>query len=58
MKKARLGLVLGVLFAIGLCSISFGQINPECPNGCLDKLGQCYCYGTHAFKEAVWDQKN
>ena len=31
-------------------------INPLCPNGCLDEIGDgCYCYRFYPdFKEAVW----
>ncbi|MDR0748348.1 MAG: NVEALA domain-containing protein [Tannerellaceae bacterium] len=28
------------------------QINPECPNGCIDDSGGCYCNGSHPqYKE-------
>ncbi len=30
------------------------EINPDCPNGCLDKPGSCHCYGDHPYEEAVW----
>ena len=62
MKKVSeklFGLILAGVFTIGMSTIPFtsnAQINPECPNGCLDQLGQCYCYGTHASKEASWEQ--
>lgn len=25
----------------------------DCPNGCLDKIGYCNCYGPHSFQEAT-----
>lgn len=54
MKKISMVLVLVGLCGMGIRTLTFGQINPNCPNGCLTTLGQCYCYGTHAYKEAVW----
>ena len=31
------------------------NINPECPNGCLDDGEGCYCYHQYAdYKEAKW----
>lgn len=26
----------------------------DCPNGCLDKTGHCFCYGYHPYKEKTW----
>lgn len=31
-----------------------GDINPNCPNGCLTDRGRCYCYGWHDYEEAKW----
>ena len=31
------------------------NINPECPNGCVDGGDGCYCYHKYAdYKEAKW----
>ena len=33
-----------------------GDINPECPNGCLDiEADYCYCYKPYPLKEASWN---
>ena len=33
-----------------------GDINPECPNGCLDiEDDYCYCYKPYSLKEASWN---
>lgn len=33
-----------------------GDINPECPNGCLDiEDDYCYCYKPYPLKEASWN---
>ena len=26
----------------------------DCPNGCLDKTGHCFCYGYHPYEEKAW----
>ena len=26
----------------------------DCPNGCLDKTGHCFCYGYHPYEEKTW----
>ena len=26
----------------------------DCPNGCLDKPGHCFCYGHHPYEEKIW----
>lgn len=26
----------------------------DCPNGCLDKSGHCFCYGYHPYEEKTW----
>ncbi|MDY3268237.1 MAG: hypothetical protein SOX26_12190 [Phocaeicola sp.] len=26
----------------------------DCPNGCLDKTGHCFCYGYHPYEEKIW----
>ena len=31
-----------------------GDINPDCPNGCLTDPGSCKCYGPHPYLEATW----
>lgn len=36
-------------------ALSDGEINPDCPNGCLTDPGSCRCYGIHPYKEAVWE---
>lgn len=36
-------------------AVAQSEVNPNCPNGCLTYLGTCYCYGTHAYKEAKWN---
>ena len=30
------------------------DINPECPNGCLEDPGTCKCYGPQPYIEATW----
>lgn len=32
-------------------AIARGEINPECPNGCLTYFGHCYCNGYHPLEE-------
>ncbi len=36
---------------------SASEVDPECPNGCLDEAGSgCYCYQWYPYvKEADWD---
>lgn len=31
-----------------------GDINPECPNGCLTDPSSCKCNGPHPYMEAKW----
>lgn len=31
-----------------------GNINPDCPNGCLTDPGSCKCNGPHPYLEATW----
>lgn len=31
------------------------DVNPECPNGCLENPGTCKCYGPHPYEEKVWN---
>ena len=31
-----------------------GQENKDCPNGCLEQPGKCYCYGEYPYKEKQW----
>ena len=26
----------------------------DCPNGCLDMPGHCFCYGYHPYEEKSW----
>lgn len=26
----------------------------DCPNGCLDMPGHCFCYGYHPYEEKRW----
>lgn len=26
----------------------------DCPNGCLDRAGHCFCYGYHPYEEMTW----
>lgn len=26
----------------------------DCPNGCLDESGHCFCYGYHPYEEKTW----
>mgnify|MGYP005753384983 FL=1 len=26
----------------------------DCPNGCLDMPGHCFCYGYHPYEENSW----
>lgn len=49
-------LFLVCMFIVGMGTLPFAnaQTNPDCPNGCLTRLGECYCYGTHAYQEATW----
>lgn len=64
-KKANLTLkasiigavILGMSLMVGPPNVASAQVNPQCPNGCLTTLGTCYCYGTHAYKEAVWPKE-
>lgn len=31
------------------------QINPECPNGCHENGGGCYCYADYpSYREHAW----
>lgn len=27
----------------------------DCPNGCLDMPGHCFCYGYHPYEEKRWN---
>jgi len=31
-----------------------GEINPDCPNGCLANSGWCFCYEIYPFEEKEW----
>ena len=35
-----------------------GDINPNCPNGCLTTQGSCKCYGIHPYEEAEWNEND
>lgn len=35
-------------------AIARGEIDPDCPNGCLAEYGFCTCHGNHPLKEATW----
>ena len=37
-----------------LSSVSAQGVNEECPNGCLDACGSCFCYRHYRLKEASW----
>ena len=37
-----------------LSSVSAQGENEECPNGCLDDCGSCFCYRQYRLKEASW----
>ena len=37
-----------------LSSVSAQGENEECPNGCLDDCGSCFCYRHYRLKEASW----
>ena len=37
-----------------LSSVSAQGENEECPNGCLDDCGWCFCYRFYYLKEASW----
>lgn len=30
------------------------HINPECPDGCLDPPGYCYCYKEYGLESFNW----
>ncbi|MDR2810927.1 MAG: NVEALA domain-containing protein [Tannerellaceae bacterium] len=32
---------------------ALANINPMCPNGCLDAGGLCYCNGWHFYRDAA-----
>lgn len=34
-----------------------GEINHECPNGCLTDLGYCFCYRPYPNREKNWVTK-
>lgn len=34
------------------------NINPECPDGCLEDPGYCYCYGDHDVESYNWGDDN
>ncbi|TCO07334.1 hypothetical protein [Natronoflexus pectinivorans] len=40
------------LDAIAVMAQAWGEINPECPNGCFITPGWCYCYGLRNNEEA------
>lgn len=31
-----------------------GDINPECPDGCLTTIGRCYCFEWHDLEKGKW----
>ena len=33
---------------------ALASINPFCLNGCVDRSGECICYGSHPYDEAKW----
>ncbi len=36
-------------------ALADGEINPLCPNGCVEGDDVCYCYGFHfPFREVKW----
>ena len=37
-----------------LSSVSAQGENEECPNGCLDACGSCFCYRHYRLEEATW----
>ncbi|HRR11042.1 MAG: hypothetical protein KBA42_06420 [Bacteroidales bacterium] len=63
MKKSRVKIVLTSLFLMGFLTIGYfasrtianTPINPECPNGCKEGSGGCYCYQHYKdLREANW----
>ncbi len=32
------------------------EINPDCPNGCLDWEGTCWCYTFYDYIEYIWPE--
>lgn len=55
MRKRRVFALLAGTFvfaSLGILTQANGKVNPDCPNGCLDKIGSCPCYEDHAYKEA------
>ena len=40
-------------------ALADGEINPDCPNGCVKGAGGCFCYEYYPhFKEYDWDKKD
>lgn len=36
-------------------ALASGEINPDCPNGCVDGDGGCFCFEEYPeYKEAKW----
>ena len=36
-------------------ALASGEINPECPNGCVDGEGGCFCFEEYPeYREATW----
>ena len=31
-----------------------GDINPECPDGCLTTIGRCYCFEWYDLEKGKW----
>jgi len=58
MRKICVLFVLVGLSGVGGKAITFGQINPDCPNGCLTTPGHCWCYQYYPFKEAPGEATN
>ena len=36
-------------------ALASGEINPDCPNGCVEGEGGCFCFKDYPeLKEATW----
>jgi hypothetical protein len=35
-------------------ALATSEINPDCPNGCLQSCGDCYCYQHYYLEEKQW----
>lgn len=36
-------------------ALASGEINPDCPNGCVEGEGGCFCFEDYPqYKEATW----